>query len=426
MAIILGLDPSHGHPRNGMILTDMFASQSVAQQLGEVIVYRSTGPWAKRWIERGHPTKNFHVKGKSSDWGPQAGFIPYDARYSKRPDASGDEAVRTKECAKSVHEGWARAVPLILSRSELEMQLNRREGNEVAIRRQFPAGDDFILFAGPQGSGDEYVFRARRTAGRGEVYQIMVYKNQAALQGVNNFKLADMKAAELMTPLLVMASNEVGADDKAITGDYDLFVVVPTWASYGSRNAALIHRPGVELQGQGQRPSQSFAPGVGMDNVLDPTLHTFGRPGHFGPRTQSATQRFNRAVEATPRSEHADMGNLTPRVLRAINALNGAMGAVGTKNWTRRVHHNAENYRNAMFGAMSMGDMLNTSKGGGGFGDGFPLTAFLPRDPKLAEFGQCCTIETYHDLQHFGRVLNQAGYYVPKNAAWGLQKAYDI
>jgi hypothetical protein len=422
MAIIVGLDPSYGHSRNGMILTDMFASQTVAQQLGEAIVFRSTGPWAKRWIERGHPTKNFHVKGKSSDWGPQAGFIPFDALYSKRPDTSGDVAARTKECNKSVHEGWARAVPLTLSRAELDMQLTRREGNEVAIRRQFPAGQDIILFAGPQGSADEYVFRARRTTDRGETYQIQVYNNQAAVRGANNFKIADMSGAQHMSPLLVMASNEVGADDKPITGDYDLFAVIPTWAAYGSRNPAQISKPGIGLQGLGQRPGQEFAPGVGMDNVLDPTLHTYGRPRAILPRTEA----YATAVSATPRSEHADMGNITPRVLRAINALNGAMGGVGSKGWTRRVHHNAENYRNAMFGAMTMGDMLNTSKGGGGYGDGFPLTAFLPPDPKLAAFGRCCTIETYLDLQNFGRTLHQAGYYVPKNAAWGLQKAYEL
>src|ERR1700744_3957804 len=82
MAIIPSIGAGFGHSRNGMTLPDMYACERVAQQLGEGIVFPSTGPWAKRWIQRCHPSKNFHVKGKSSDWGPQAGFIPYDARYS--------------------------------------------------------------------------------------------------------------------------------------------------------------------------------------------------------------------------------------------------------------------------------------------------------------------------------------------------------
>src|SRR5580698_10005922 len=83
---VLGLGASYLHNQNGMTRRDMLASSQAARDLNEVIIYRSTGPWAKRWIERGYPTKNFHVKGKSSDWGPQAGFVPYNGLYSKVGD----------------------------------------------------------------------------------------------------------------------------------------------------------------------------------------------------------------------------------------------------------------------------------------------------------------------------------------------------
>ncbi|MDB5441061.1 MAG: bifunctional hemolysin-adenylate cyclase precursor [Caulobacteraceae bacterium] len=423
MAIILGLGASYSNSRNGMILEDMHACEAVARKLGDVIIFRSTGPWAKRWIEKGHPTKNFHVKGKSSDWGPQAGLVPYDAMYSKKPD-KGSEAERTKACQKSVDEGWARAAPLVLTRSEIDMQLNRKEGNEVAIRRSFPTpGGDILLYAGPQGSAEEYVFRARRKDGRGDLFEVHVYKDQAAALRANAFRLADAGSGDTK-PLLVMVSNEVGADNRGLTGDYDLFVVVPTWASYGSRLGSDVVKPGINLQGRGMQAGQTFSAGVGMDNVLDPSLHTFGHHRPMGPRTAQTSAKFDAAVAQTPRSEHKDMGNLTPRVLRCINALNAAMA--GGKGVGRRVHHNAENYRNAMFGALTAGDMNDTAKGGGGHGDGFPLTAFMPADPKLAAFGSCCTLENYHDLQKFGAALNHAGYYVPKNAAWGMTKAYNI
>lgn len=66
-----------------MTKADMRACKQVADRHNEVIIFRSTGPWSKRWIEKGYPTKNFHVKGKSSDWGPQAGLVPYDGYFSK-------------------------------------------------------------------------------------------------------------------------------------------------------------------------------------------------------------------------------------------------------------------------------------------------------------------------------------------------------
>lgn len=60
-----GLTESFTHPENGMIESDMRACVRVASELDEVIIFRSTGPWSRRWIKARYPTKNFHVKGKS-------------------------------------------------------------------------------------------------------------------------------------------------------------------------------------------------------------------------------------------------------------------------------------------------------------------------------------------------------------------------
>lgn len=60
-----GLEASFIHPENGMTRGDMQAAVRTANKLDEVVIFRSTGPWSRRWIERRYPTKNFHVKGKS-------------------------------------------------------------------------------------------------------------------------------------------------------------------------------------------------------------------------------------------------------------------------------------------------------------------------------------------------------------------------
>ena len=58
---------SYADAENGMIESDMSACLSVANNLDEVIIFRSTGPWSQRWIKQSYPTKNFHVKGKRPD-----------------------------------------------------------------------------------------------------------------------------------------------------------------------------------------------------------------------------------------------------------------------------------------------------------------------------------------------------------------------
>jgi len=81
--MIVGFGASFSHNQNGMTREDMEAVKRVADRLDEVIIFRSTGPWSKRWLEKDHSSKNFHVKGKRSDWGPHAGLVPYDGIYSK-------------------------------------------------------------------------------------------------------------------------------------------------------------------------------------------------------------------------------------------------------------------------------------------------------------------------------------------------------
>jgi len=122
-------------------------------------------------------------------------------------------------------------------------------------------------------------------------------------------------------------------------------------------------------------------------------------------------------------TEHEDMGNLTPRILRCINELNALMGATGANGALRRVHHNAESHRYRLFGALSGKDMV-TAKDGEQYGDGFPLTVFQPaalsRKPSTAPYTQVCTLESLFEFKAYAKSLKEAGYFVPKNWIWGI------
>jgi toxin LF subunit len=108
---LFGLDASFGDSENGMIKSDMVVCSQVAAELDEVIIFRSTGPWSRRWINYGYPTKNFHVKAKSSDWGPQAGFVPYDGIYSKVGHDLGKALAGTEKNNDGIAGKYARRRP---------------------------------------------------------------------------------------------------------------------------------------------------------------------------------------------------------------------------------------------------------------------------------------------------------------------------
>lgn len=57
--------------------------EEVAKERGEILVFRSINPNATELIEGHFATKSMSVKGKSADWGPQAGMIPVDQKFSK-------------------------------------------------------------------------------------------------------------------------------------------------------------------------------------------------------------------------------------------------------------------------------------------------------------------------------------------------------
>lgn len=411
-----GLDDSFAHPENGMTKKDMIAAKGVADGLGEVIIFRSTGPWSRRWIEGGYPTKNFHVKGKSSDWGPQAGFVPYLGIYSKVGSSTEAAKKGTDYNDDGLKHKFADKVRLTLTLEELKRQATEPEEvpPRLAVYRMDPVPDskDFFLFARRTGDNKEFVFRAVAHTGAAALYSIFVYPEGL---GTNLKRLMFEKGA----PLEVMTSSEVGAGNKPMTGDYDLMAVCPRWNDYGALSAAAITKPGLNFvskgvqspqsfQGRAAKPDESGEQPVGsrLDKVLDMRTNT-GAP----PRNrQDLDHTFQGRTKKSGDEEHKDMGNLTPRILRCINALNNAMergaGAL------RRVHHNAESHRNHIFGGVVPQDAM-------------PLTVFQPRSlsdgaSPVRRYADVSTLETVAEFKEYVKALNDAGYFVPRSWLWGM------
>lgn len=445
--MLTGLGASFSHNQNGMTFLDMEATKRVADQLDEVIIFRSTGPWSMRWLEKNYPSKNFHVKGKSSDWGPHAGLVPYDGTYSKVGYDPVKAAKGTKANDDGLASGFAGKQPLALRKTDIDEQLNRTAGSpartaiESKIEIRGDRSRDLLLVCKRSGDRKQVVFRA--FAGAGDTFEIRIYAPEG-LGSLNPFQIAisDPDGKKAM-PFEVMTSNEIGAG-RPMTGDYDLFSICPPWAQYGSLSSRDISKDSIALANGMSHRGQTFSAGQGMDNVLDPSLHTMSQRGDFAKRKAALMTRMNTGMGlaggltpqlskvyfgASAAAEHGDMGNLTPRILRCINALNSAMLGKNGNTALRRVHHNAESHRNRAFGALTERDM-STAKDGDQYGDGFPLTVFQPstlysgkalntRLNTVARYGDVCTLESLLEFRTYAKALKGSGYYVPKNWIWG-------
>jgi hypothetical protein len=388
-------DSSANHPDQGMTPQDMQMIQEVAAARNEIIMFRDTGCWSRPYIARGHPTKPFHVKGKSSDWGPHAGLVPHDSEFSK---AFADKDIAKGRAAnrEAIKGNYARPIPAYVDEQFIQANLLTPKGSRrLKPVDQMTRPRDGVLYFfcskpndDPKLPGKQYVLLGKRVDdGR---YQLFTFPLDAPTTNARELFLKESAA----TPLMVMT---VPGSDLPITGDYDLFAVCPSWDGYGA-----------------------------MDRKMDPTLDNRIQNASFA-RTQQkalvngpagATARSSlTAIKAAATPEDPDRGNLTTRLAAVITALVARMGGKYP-----RVHHNAESGRPFAPGAA----------------DGFPLTVFHPRrgicavsDPSAPHRNFAgfqflnATIDQEVDLRQYFERLYVGGYYPPRNRAWNMDSLRD-
>lgn len=373
-------DNSANHPDQGMTLADMQAVARVAAQRNEIIMFRDTGCWSRPYIAAGHPTKPFHVKGKSSDWGPHAGLVPYNSEFSKAfSQGAIDKGFKLNKDA--IKGNFARPVTAFVTEEFIraELLVNKGSGNRPPVDRITQPRPDVIYFFctkpndNPALAGKPYVLFGKK-AGDGR-YQIHTFPLDAVTTRERELFLQEAKGE----PLLVMTTS----GDLPITGDYDLFAVCPSWDSYGA-----------------------------LDKKMDPTLDNPQQNASnkqttaklFSPNTSMQAYASLSTIKAAFTPEDPDRGNLTPRILAVVKALVAAMGGRFP-----RVHHNAESGRPFAPGAS----------------DGFPLTTFHPRRGIGGYTFLNATINDTADLRDYFTRLYNGGYYPPRNHAWQMRSLRD-
>lgn len=276
--------------------SDVF--QAVANETRCVISSRAVGKYATGLLRDGYATKGFHNKAKSCNWGPMAGFVLSDPRFTKRGDDRESMEAQRKDLFKAFKDG-AGEVPVFITdarRAELlRPPLNTmREGWQTDFNNRY-------YFASSPG-GKLYLFHLQRSelapgAYGKPLWAVQYAYTEAAMPG--RLGAASLSKDMNFLPVTAMVDTATRASIadtylSATTGDYDLFAVFP--------------------------PRSGFSRG-GADK-----------------RAVPGTDRFRQPIKDFIAHEDPHIGNITPRIERIMHMVNrGANHPAGNI-----VHHSDE------------------------------------------------------------------------------------
>lgn len=372
-----GFPPGYGH-----------AFQLVANQQKAIVSTRTPGRSCMGLLREGYDAKSFHIKGKSCNWGPMAGFVCLDPLLNKR----GIEIEQGKTAATGNLEAHQHSL------------VDAYEGTRTARARHIVISDQRLSWLLSNGYLTGMVTRGQTkegTAERGGVciaYRLMptnidsgrgwgIFYNRAALYATPyGQQLAQERHFETIrtamgvqeedgfAPMLAMTNPHppyVAASSlykNAITGDFDLFAIWPHTGRSSQYDSTADERM------------------AGMNHVHNPQ---------------------DKEIQAMKvhifKNEHAQLGNISERIFLIAQLLNMTMAAHVPGNVKpNRVFHSDEGGRP---GAKALE---------------LPTAAFIPGhlDGYL--------LKTVAQMKSFAMYCHRAGYRIFANVGWIRELGEEI
>lgn len=401
------------HPLQGMVKEHMDAFAAVAKKRKEIIMVRPVSIWAKSLIKAGFPTKGFHVKAKSSDWGPQCGLIVSDpdlAWLSKTGRGRKQEA--NKISITNALKEEQPTVPLELSGERIkELHKKKDPSTKKPPITKIKLEGEHLILTGICPNSDpkerQVEFWAFHKGGRN--YKIHVILKEDTIKGGKQ-----LKELGVIHPIWVFSGATEDGSQKPLVADYDLLGVCPRWADWDAKKdipilpVAIRGKAGQRCvdyfkELQRRRDLRRFAEGKPLDAL----------PPHLSRKKNKAGSEVKRY------EEHVDYGNWSVRVRDCVLDLNKQMGYTGRRECLKTVHHSAdlispfvqegEDYVPATI--FLPDDSLATElfKKNGGYGSGIKLGRWALASTTLL-------VDTKEDLEDFFVYLTKKEYYVPLNA----------
>jgi len=233
------------HPRH----VESFKQVCIESRM--VIASRELNPLCTDLMMEGYAAKGFHIKAKTCDWGPMAGFVALDPHFTKASQSlTKQEAAVFQAVAAGV-----RAVPLVISSSRLSALFARGVIERAASRAAGPTAASVVeVTARQHGAAEPRSFFLAPTEGASK--WSIGYRPDAPLPpalaraciatGSTAGRAAlDALAAAGCEPVFGLtnprAGNELARDTDAVCGDYDLWCVFPhtSLASPGVNDRAM-------------------------------------------------------------------------------------------------------------------------------------------------------------------------------------------
>jgi hypothetical protein len=276
------------------------AFQEVADATRWVIASRAVGKYATGLILESYASKGFHNKAKSCNWGPMAGFVLVDPRFTKVGGSEAGQKEQAKALEHAFHEK-ASAVPVYISDERLqwlEKNVKMQAVDRSKSRRIYTSSS-------PWGLAMKFVLmRDRPPAAKVDMWRL--YYHARETESARTKQVGPYSAESDIGLLSVLAVRDplctVRISDyrSATTGDYDLFF--------------LFAR------------EQQYSPDKGDRRMV------------------SHAQLEANIKSGAPAGEDPHLGNLTPRIRALRDKLNIAIQQRGYSGGNM-VHHSDEGGR---------------------------------------------------------------------------------
>lgn len=198
----------------GMPIPHGEAFQRVSDAERCVIAVRAVGRYATGLLLENYAAKGFHNKAKSCDWGPMAGFVMADPRFSKNPDVV-DQADEIKKAIK--HGAGLTALRIT---DERRMVLERE------LRCITPAGG---------GNDNEMIYIANNPEHRGMNFVLHRIQERDD-KGKRLWQVCNANAGPLMAMVDPNCPGHLRETYRsATTSDHDLWALFPQRTSYSGQ-----------------------------------------------------------------------------------------------------------------------------------------------------------------------------------------------
>ncbi|HWR54381.1 MAG TPA: anthrax toxin-like adenylyl cyclase domain-containing protein [Bryobacteraceae bacterium] len=286
---------------SGMPHQHALCFQSVADRTGCVISSRAVGKYATTLLIEGYATKGFHDKAKTCDWGPMAGFVLSDPRFTKRGTSREAMEAQTRDVHKALASHGGETPLYITDDRRKELELPSPAGLGCMRRAGGTINEMLYTAAPPSGSAMQFVLRRTMDGPGASGKQLW-----AVLYGVGEVQFSPQLSREparsqtaRLLPVMAMVDPDCPTSLRATyraatTGDYDLFAVFPPVGQY--------------------------------------------RPGGIDRRMVAGSDMFRMSDMS---AEHPDVGNITSRIWQIKNMLNTEVRAAGYSGG-ECVHHSDE------------------------------------------------------------------------------------